>query len=36
MKIHFKSKHALNVFYSQSITYEYHTWLQTGAFTLVH
>ena len=27
-------KHALNLFHSQSIIYEYPTWLQTGAFTL--
>ena len=27
-------KHALNSFYSQSIIYEYLTWLQTGAFIL--
>ena len=27
-------KHALNLFYSQSIIYEYLAWLQTGAFTL--
>ena len=27
-------KHALNLFYSQPIIYEYLTWSQTGAFTL--
>ena len=27
-------KHALNLFYSESIIYEYLTWLQTGTFTL--
>ena len=28
-------KRALNLFYSRSIIYEYLTWLQTGAFTLL-
>ena len=27
-------KHALNLFYSQSIIYEYLTWSLTGAFAL--
>ena len=35
MKIHFTSQICIEFVYSQSIIYEYLTWLQTGALTLV-
>ena len=34
MKIHFTSQTCTELFYSQSIIYEYLTWLKTGAFIL--